>query len=61
MVIPKGVDKICLQEMVIYESELVIAYRGWLLQEMVAHGRLNVLLFIIAQHFIIIFHQNNGL
>ena len=60
MVIPKGVD-ICLQEMVIYESELVIAYRGWLLQEMVAHGRLNVLLFIIAQYFIIIFHQNNGL
>ena len=31
MVIPKGVD-ICLQEMVIYKSELVIAYRGWLLQ-----------------------------
>jgi len=36
-VIPKGVD-ICLQEMVIYESELMIAYRGWLPQEMVAHG-----------------------
>ena len=31
MVIPKGVD-ICLQEIVIYKSELVIAYRGWLLQ-----------------------------
>ena len=59
-VIPKGVD-VCLQEMVIYQSELLIAYRGWLLQEMVAHGGLNVLLFIIAQYFVIIFHQNNGL
>ena len=59
-VIPKGVD-IRLQEIVIYESELVITYRGWLLKEMVAHGALNVLLFIIAQYFIIIFYQNNGL
>ena len=59
-VIPKGVD-IRLQEIVIYESELVITYRGWLLQEMVAHRGLNVLLFIIAQYFIIIFYQNNGL
>ena len=59
-VIPKGVD-IRLQEIVIYESELVITYRGWLLQEMVGHGGLNVLLFIIAQYFIIIFYQNNGL
>ena len=59
-VIPKGVD-IRLQEIVIYESELVITYRGWLLQEMVTHGGLNVLLFIIAQYFIIILYQNNGL
>lgn len=28
---------------------------------MVAHGCLNVLLFVIVQYFIIIFHQNNGL
>ena len=59
-VIAKGVD-IRLQEIVIYESELVITYRGWLLQEMVAYGGLNVLLFIIAQCFITIFYQNNGL
>ena len=45
-VIPKGVD-ICLQEMVIYESKLVIAHWCWLLQEMVVRGGLNVLLFII--------------